>query len=71
MNIGFEKAYLMKNSVNQGTAEIISTFVYEIGLKNGDFSFSTAVGLFNSVISLILFVIVNEISKRLTDTSVW
>lgn len=71
MNIGFEKAYLMKNSVNQANAEIISTFVYEIGLKNGDFSFSTAVGLFNSVISLILFIIVNEISKRLTDTGVW
>lgn len=71
MNIGFEKAYLMKNSVNQANAEIISTFVYEIGLKNGDFSFSTAVGLFNSVISLILFVLVNEISKRLTDTGVW
>lgn len=71
MNIGFEKAYLMKNSVNQANAEIISTFVYEIGLKNGDFSFSTAVGLFNSVISLLLFVFVNEISKRLTETSVW
>lgn len=71
MNIGFEKAYLMKNSVNQANAEIISTFVYEIGLKNGDFSFSTAVGLFNSVISLLLFVLVNEISKRLTETSVW
>ena len=71
MNIGFEKAYLMKNSVNQANAEIISTFVYEIGLKNGDFSFSTALGLFNSVISLLLFVFVNEISKRLTETSVW
>ena len=60
MNIGFEKAYLMKNSVNQANAEIISTFVYEIGLKNGDFSFSTAVGLFNSVISLLLFVFVDR-----------
>lgn len=71
MNIGFEKAYLMKNTVNASTAEIISTFVYDIGLKNGNYSFATAVGLFNSVISLVLFVIVNEVSKKLTDTSVW
>lgn len=71
MNIGFEKAYLMRNSVNSSSSEIISTFVYEIGLKSGNYSFATAVGLFNSVISLVLFIIVNQASKKLTDTSIW
>ncbi|MDR2759722.1 MAG: ABC transporter permease subunit [Spirochaetaceae bacterium] len=71
MSIGFEKAYLMQNPINMATAEVISTFVYKVGLQNGNYSFSTAVGLFNSIVGFILMVTVNQISKKLTDTSVW
>jgi multiple sugar transport system permease protein/putative aldouronate transport system permease protein len=71
MSIGFEKAYLMQNPINMATAEVISTFVYKVGLQNANYSFSTAVGLFNSVVGFVLMVTVNQISKKLTDTSVW
>ena len=71
MNIGFEKAYLMGNTVNRSTSEIISTYVYEVGLRSGNYSYATAVGLFNSVISLFLFITVNQISKKYAETSVF
>jgi multiple sugar transport system permease protein/putative aldouronate transport system permease protein len=71
MSIGFEKVYLMQNSINMVTSEVISTFVYKVGLQNANYSFSTAVGVFNSVIAFILMISVNQISKKLTDTSVW
>jgi multiple sugar transport system permease protein/putative aldouronate transport system permease protein len=71
MSIGFEKVYLMQNSINMATSEVISTFVYKVGLQNANYSFSTAVGVFNSVIAFILMISVNQISKKLTDTSVW
>lgn len=71
MNIGFEKVFLMQNPANQPTSEIISTFVYKVGLGNGNYSFSTAVNLFNSILSLILFVIANQTSKKISDTSIW
>ena len=71
INIGFEKAYLMQNSVNMPKSELISTFVYKVGLSNANYSFATAAGLFNSVISFVLLIIVNQISKKLTDTSLF
>lgn len=71
INIGFEKVYLMQNSVNLPKSELISTFVYKVGLSNGNYSFATAAGLFNSVVSFMLLVIVNQISKKLTDTSLF
>lgn len=71
MSIGFEKVYLMQNAMNMETAEVISTFVYKVGLKNANFSFSTAVGVFNSAVGFVLMLIVNQMSKRLTGTSVW
>lgn len=68
MGIGYEKAYLMQTSLNLPTSEIISTYVYKIGLQQGNYSYSTAVGLFNSVINLVLLVItygfVNRIDKK-------
>lgn len=68
MNLGYEKAYLMQTSLNLSTSEILDTYVYKIGLQAGDYSYSTAVGLFNSVINLILLVttylIVNRLNKR-------
>lgn len=64
MSIGFEKAYLMQNSLNMDTSEIISTYVYKIGLLNQQYSYSTAINLFNSVINLILMFSVNTLSKN-------
>lgn len=69
--IGFEKVYLLQNPLNLDTSEIIATYVYKIGLLNANYSFATAVGLFNSVVNLILLVIVNAFAKRVSDVSLW
>jgi putative aldouronate transport system permease protein len=71
MSIGAEKVYLMQNNLNLLKSEIISTYVYKIGLISGQFSLSTAVGVFNSVINFILIVIVNFIARRVGETSLW
>ncbi|UKS28918.1 ABC transporter permease subunit [Paenibacillus sp. HWE-109] len=71
MAVGFEKVFLMQNDVNISASDIISTYVYRSGVLGAQYSFSAAVGLFNSVINLILLIVVNRISKRLTDTSLW
>lgn len=71
LNVGYEKSYLMQNSLNITVSEIISTYTYKIGLLNGKFSFSTAVGLFNSVINFVLVIATNYISKKLTENSLW
>jgi putative aldouronate transport system permease protein len=71
MSVGFEKAYLMQNTLNIAASEIISTYVYKVGLLNAQFSLSTAIGLFNSVISCALVVSVNYIARRYSDTSLW
>lgn len=71
LTIGFEKVYLMQNSLNTSSSEVISTYVYKRGMVNGEFSFSTAVGLFNSVVNLAMLVIVNTISRRVSETSLW
>lgn len=68
MNIGYEKAYLMQTSLNLPTSEIIDTYVYKVGLQAGDYSYSTAVGLFNTAVNLILLItttiIVNRMNRR-------
>ena len=71
MNVGFEKVFLMQNPLNLRTSEVISTYVYKIGLVSGNFSFSTAVGLFNSVINCVLLVSVNKLAKLVGETSLW
>ncbi|MCM3633873.1 ABC transporter permease [Paenibacillus camelliae] len=71
MSIGFEKAFLMQNDLNYATSNIIPTYVYELGIQKAQYSFSTAVGLFNSVINIILIVTVNRIAKKMTETSLW
>ena len=71
MTVGFEKAFLMQNPLNLETSEIISTFVYKMGLNYRQYSYSTAIGLFNSVINMILLVSVNTIAGRLSETSLW
>lgn len=67
MSIGFEKAFAMQNALNLPTSEILATYVYKIGLQQGDYSFSTAVGLFNSVINIILLLVVNGVVKKLNE----
>ena len=70
LSIGFEKIYLMQNSINTPVSEVISTYVYKVGLINANFSFSTAVGLFNSVVNLVLLLLVNSLSKKFSDVQV-
>ena len=67
MSIGFEKAYALQTDLNLSTSEIIATYVYKKGLLDGDYSFSTAVGLFNTVINVILLITVNQIVKKMNE----
>lgn len=72
MSLGFEKVYLMQNPLNLERAEIMSTYVYKMGLINNDFGYSTAIGLLNSVINLILIVTFNKASRKVNEgVSVW
>ncbi|MFV0399423.1 MAG: ABC transporter permease [Oscillospiraceae bacterium] len=71
MNVGFEKVYLLQFPMNMSHSEVISTYVYRMGLINNDYGYSTAVGLFNSVINVTLLVTVNQISKKFSKTSLW
>jgi len=74
LNMGFEKSYLMQNSLNLRKSEVISTFIYKKGLGSGssnDYSYATAVGMFNSVINTFLILTVNSISKKVGETSLW
>jgi putative aldouronate transport system permease protein len=71
LGVGFEKVYLLQNPLNLETSEVIATYVYKIGLLNSNFSFGTAVGLFNSTVNMILLVLVNFIAKRVSDMSLW
>lgn len=69
MNVGFEKAFLLQTGLNTATSEIIATYVYEQGMLKSMYSFSTAVGLFNTVVNIILLIIVNKIAKKTADIS--
>ena len=74
MNVGFEKVFLMQNSLNLSSSEVISTYVYKQGIGGSgksDFSYAAAIGLFNSVINFILVVSVNQISKMVNQESLW
>ncbi len=71
LSVGFEKAYLMQKPLNLTVSEIISTYVYKIGIQGAQFSYSTAIGLFNSVVNALMLVTVNWISGRISETSLW
>lgn len=71
MNVGFEKVYLMQNNLNLSSSDVIATYVYRMGLLNSQFSYSTAVGLFNSIVNLVLLVLVNQMARKLGETSLW
>lgn len=71
MSIGFEKAFLMQNNLNIEASEIIATYVYKKGLLGAQFSFSTAVGLFNSLVNFILLMIAHFVSKKIVGRGIW
>ena len=71
LTVGFEKVFLLQNSLNADTSEVISTYVYKAGLINTQYSFSTAVGLFNAVVNLVLLVLVNTFSRKFSENSLW
>ena len=71
MNVGYEKVILLYNPAIYETSDIISTFVYRKGILERGYSYSAAVGLFNSVINCFLLVISNQFSKKIGETSLW
>ncbi|WP_429976007.1 ABC transporter permease [Enterococcus sp. DIV0086] len=71
LNVGFEKIILMQNALNMSSSDVISTFVYRVGLLNGQYSFSAAVGVFNSIINAIILVSANAITRKFSDNSLW
>jgi putative aldouronate transport system permease protein len=71
MRLGFEKVYLMQTSLNLDASEVISTYVYKIGLQQAQFSLGAATELFNSVINLALILLVNRIARSLSQTGLW
>ncbi len=71
MSMGYEKTILLYNPSTYETADIISSYVYRIGLLEQDWSYSTAIGLFNSVINFVLLILANKLSKKYSETSLW
>lgn len=71
MDIGFEKILLMQNNLNLEASDVISTFVYTTGILKGEYSYTSAIGLFNSVINLALLLLVNRFARKVSETSLW
>ncbi len=71
MNVGFEKVYLLQNPLNLETSEVIATYVYKVGIVGAQFSFSAAVGLFNNIVNFFMILLVNGITRKLNETSLW
>jgi putative aldouronate transport system permease protein len=71
LTLEFHKILLMQNPLNMATSDVISTFVYRVGILEGNYSFSTAVGLFNAVLNLLLLLLANRFAKRMSETSLW
>lgn len=71
MTVGYEKVYLMQNGTNLAVSEIISTYVYKTGLRNAQYSFATAVGLFNSIVNFVILFLTNLISKKVANISIF
>lgn len=71
MSVGFEKVYLLYNGATYETADVLSTYVYRMGIEGQNYGFATAVGLFNSIITFVLVFTVNRITRRMTNMSLW
>ena len=71
MSLGFDKAWLLQNPLNIEGSSIIATYTYQVGMLDGQMSYSAAIGLFNNIINIILVTMANKASKKLTETSLW
>jgi len=71
LGIGFEKVFLLQNTLNSSSSEIISTYVYKIGMQSCQYSLSTAIGLFNTVVNVIVLILINTLAKKTTDNSLF
>lgn len=71
LNVGYEKVYLLQNSLNVGASEVISTYVYKRGMVDAQYSFSTAVGLSQSIVSFVMVFMVNALANKISETSLW
>lgn len=71
LSVGFEKVFLLQNPLNMDASSVISTYVYQIGIENQQFSYSSAIGLFNNIINIIMIVTANTISKKVAKTGLW
>ncbi len=71
MSVGYEKVYLMQNDLNLNTSEIISTYVYKMGILNQQYSYSSAINLFNNLINFILVIIMNKVTTKMTNSGLW
>lgn len=71
MSVGFEKVLLMQNDANLATSEVLSTYMYKAGILNAEYSFSSAVGLFNNLINFIVLYLVNKFAQKFSETSLW
>jgi len=71
LSTGFEKIFLMQNSLNLPVSEVIATYVYKIGIVSNQFSYASAIGLFNTIINFIFLISMNAISKKMSDTSLY
>lgn len=71
MNVGYEKVFLMQNSLNSTSSEVIATYVYKMGLQQQRYGYSSAIGLFNNVLSFTMLVIVNKVVGKLSGSALW
>lgn len=71
LSVGFEKVFLMQNSLNLDVSQIISTYVYQVGIIDNQYSYSSAIGLFNTVVNVIMVLLVNFIARRVSGLSIW
>jgi len=71
VNVGFERIFLMQNSFNLSVSEVLSTYIFRVGVSGGNYSFSAAAGLFNNIISFMLIIIANITARKVSETSLW
>jgi len=71
VNVGFERIFLMQNPFNLSVSEVLSTYIWRVGISGGNYSFAAAAGLFNNIISFALIIIANTIARRVSETSLW
>ncbi len=71
LGVGFEKVYLLQNALNLERSQVISTYVYDIGIQKAQYSYSSAIGLMNTVVNIILLLIVNKVSRKVTEVGLW